>query len=146
MINLRNNKLLVILVAICLFSTTYGQQTEKTKRQLNFEIYGPIIPSDHFSEVTHYAFFHIVEDRRISENWTEPWITLTSQWKQMSEKQRQFIHKLQNDYQYRSIASRTGISRHLLTNLITLKHRKEQKPTRFSRLVGKMRKKWLRRL
>jgi hypothetical protein len=103
--------LIAILALAFIFSTTYGQQSEQLKRQLHFESSGIFKPTRHFSEVTHYGYFHIVEDRSIRENWTDEWITLSSQWKVMSEKQRQFIDKLNNDYQYRSIVREKGIAR-----------------------------------
>jgi hypothetical protein len=114
MITLRKSQLLIALAAACVFSAAYGQQSqqsEQTKHQLQFVISGTISPERHFSEVTHYGYFHLVEDRRFGEDWTQEWITKTSQWNQMSEKQRQFILKLQNDYQYRSTVRKKNIGR-----------------------------------
>lgn len=112
MITLRKIQLLVVLTAVCVFSTTYGQQSDKPKRQLKFEVAsGSIKIAEGFSEVTHLGFFHINKDRSIRQRWTDEWITLTSQWKQMSQKQQQFINKLQNDYQYRSSANKKNIGR-----------------------------------
>jgi len=110
MITLRKSQLLILMAVACVFSAAYGQKSEQPKRQLQFEISGTISPARHFTEVTHYGYFHLVEDRRFDENWTHKWITLTSQWKEMSEKQRQFILKMQNDYQYRNTASKRDLS------------------------------------
>ena len=109
MITLSKTKLLFALAALCVFSTVYGQQDEKSKQQLWFELASRTIeiPED-FPEVKYVGLLHIINDRDLG-----PWIgaiQTTSKWKEMSEKQQQFILKLQNDYKYKSIAKkkRTG--------------------------------------
>lgn len=110
MITTRKTKLL-ILAFFCVFATTYGQQDEKPKQQLWFELASRTIEiSEDFSEIKYVGLLHIIDDRDL-----RPWIgaiQTTSKWKEMSEKQQQFILKLQNDYKYRSIAKkkRTGYS------------------------------------
>jgi hypothetical protein len=85
------------LAAACVFSTTYGQQSEKTKRQLWFEVAtGRIGFPNRYSDVTHVGNFHVNKDRRLKSWITE--ISNTSQWNQMSENQQQFISKLENEY------------------------------------------------
>ncbi|NQT00426.1 MAG: hypothetical protein HQ580_00230 [Planctomycetes bacterium] len=108
MITLRKSQLLMVLAATCVFSTAYGQQNEQAKRQLQFEMSGTIKIAEEFSEIKYVANFHVINDRDLG-----PWIgaiSTTSKWKEISEKQRQFILKLQNDYKYKSIRSkwRTG--------------------------------------
>jgi hypothetical protein len=109
MITINKTKLLFALTAFCVFSAVYGQQDDKPKPQLWFEVAsGTIkIPED-FPEIKYIGQFNIINDRDLG-----PWIwavSTTSKWKEMSEKQRQFILKLENDYKYRSIVKkkRTG--------------------------------------
>jgi len=94
MITLRKSLLIMALVAACVFSTVYGQQSEKPIRQLSFELTsgtdGIIHPGTKYM-----AYFHITNDRNLGP-WGS-WITTTSKWNQMSEEQRQFILKLLND-------------------------------------------------
>ena len=111
MITLRKSQLLVVFAVTCIFSVAYGQQIEQAERQLQFVISGTFSPIRHYSEVTHYGYFHVSEDRSFRGRWTDEWITQTSQWKEMSEKQRQFIYKLQNDYKYRRAAQKWNIGR-----------------------------------
>lgn len=97
MITIRKNQLLVALAAICIFSAAYGQQREKAERQLQFEVAtGSIGFRGRYSNVTYVGNFHVIKDRRLN-SWV-PEISKTSQWKEMSEKQRQFISKLENEY------------------------------------------------
>jgi hypothetical protein len=100
----------MVLITVSVFSAAYGQQSEEPKRQLQFETSGTIKIGEEFPEVNYVANFHVIEDRDLG-----PWIyavQTTSKWKEMSEKQQQFILKLQNNYKYRSIAKKqkTGYS------------------------------------
>lgn len=110
MITLRKSQLLMVLAAACVFSTAYGQQSEKTKRQLWFEVAsGRIDIAEEFPEITYVANFHVINDRDLG-TWGGSAIQTTSKWNQMSQEQQQFISKLENDYKYKSIRSkrRTG--------------------------------------
>ena len=110
MITLRKSQLLMALAAACIFSAAYGQQSDKPKRQLQFKVAsGSIKIAEGYSEITHMGHFHLKEDRKFKESWINEWLTLTSQWKEMSEEQRQFILKLQNDYKYRNTARKKNI-------------------------------------
>jgi len=88
MITLRKNQLLIVLIAVCVFSAVYGQQSEQPKRQLRFEL------TSGFDGMTYpgtkyIGHFHVTNDRNLGP-WIS-WITTTSKWKEMSEEQRQFI-------------------------------------------------------
>jgi hypothetical protein len=102
MISAREIRLLVVLVAACVVSAIHAQQSEEAKRQLKFEVSTiPVELPYYFPEVEYVGDFHVTEDRSL-----EPWfysIRATSQWKEMSEEQRQFINKLHNDYQYKKV-------------------------------------------
>jgi hypothetical protein len=107
MITLRKTRLLMVVAAACVFSAAYGRQNDNTERQLKFETAGTMKIAEEFPEIKYVADFHVVKHRD-----TGRWIgaiDTTSKWKQMSEKQRQFILKLQNDYKYKSIARKRGI-------------------------------------
>jgi hypothetical protein len=109
MINLRKSKLLIALATVCVFSAAYGQQSEKPKRELQFEAApGRIDIAEDFPEIKFVANFHVINDRDL-RTWVGA-IKTTSKWNQMSQEQQQFISKLQNDYKYTSIRSkwRTG--------------------------------------
>jgi len=110
MITLRKSQLLMVLAAVCVFSVAYGQQSEKPKRQLWFEVAsGSFDIREVFPEIKYVANFHVINDRDLGR-WGVGAIQSTSKWNQMSKQQRQFILKLQNDYKYKSIRTkhRTG--------------------------------------
>lgn len=88
MITLRKNQLLIVLIAVCVFSAVYGQQSEKPKRQLLFELTSGTDEMT-YPGTKYLGYFHITNDRNLGP-WGS-WITTTSKWKEMSEEQRQFI-------------------------------------------------------
>jgi Arc/MetJ family transcription regulator len=88
MITRRKTQLLIILAATCFFPSAYGQQNENPKRQLSFELTSDT-PGMTYPGTKYLAYFHITNDRNLGP-WGS-WITTTSKWKEMSEKQRQFI-------------------------------------------------------
>ena len=95
MITLRKSQLLMILAAACVFSAAYGQQSEKPKRQLFFELTSGTDEMT-YPGTKYIGYFHVTTDRDLGP-WGS-WITTTSKWKEMSEEQRQLIIKLQNNY------------------------------------------------
>jgi len=94
MITLRKNQLLIVLIAVCVFSAAYGQQSEKPKRQLQFELTSGTDEMT-YPGTKYIAYFHVTTDRNLGP-WGS-WIKTTSKWNQMSQEQRQFIIKLQNN-------------------------------------------------
>jgi hypothetical protein len=107
MILVRKNQMLTILLTACFFvvSVVYAEQSEPAERQLKFEVSTiPVDLSYRFSEAKYVGYIHIREDRSL-RSWRD-WIQAVSQWKEMSEAQRQFINKLWNDYEYKKHISR----------------------------------------
>jgi hypothetical protein len=99
----RKTQLLIILIATCIFSVAYGLQSEEPKRQLSYEFASETIKiSEGFKEVKYVGYFHVTIDRR-PRSWLDV-ISRPSQWKQMSERQQQFISKLVKEY--RALGSR----------------------------------------
>lgn len=97
MIISRISQLLAVVAVACIFSMAHAEQTTHTKRELQFEISTKSVGlSSCPSETKYVGDFHIIKDRRLG-SWVFG-ISETSQWKQMSEAQRQFITKLQNEY------------------------------------------------
>jgi hypothetical protein len=78
----------MVLVVTCVFSVAYGQQSEKTKRQLRFELTSGTDEMT-YPGTKYIGYFHVTTDRNMG-SWVS-WITTTSKWNQMSEEQRQFI-------------------------------------------------------
>jgi len=106
MITLRKCQLLMVLIAVCVFSAAYGQQSEKTKRQLLFELTSGTDEMT-YPGTKYIAYFHVTSDRNLGP-WGS-WITTTSKWKEMSEEQRQFIIKLQNNDKNDRTSTRRGV-------------------------------------
>jgi len=94
MITLKKTQLLMALAAACVFSAAYGQQSEQPKRQLQFELTSGTDEMT-YPGTKYIGYFHVTNDRNLGP-WGS-WITTTSKWKEMSEKQQQFIVKLLND-------------------------------------------------
>ncbi len=105
MITLRKNQLLMLLTAICVFSNAFGQQTERPKRQLSFELTSGTDEMT-YPGTKYLGYFHITNDRNLGP-WGS-WITTTSKWKEMSEEQRQFIEGQINE-QYNRTLGRSSI-------------------------------------
>ena len=102
MISTRKNQMLTIMLTACLFvvSAVYAEQSEQPKRQLQFEVSAMSIDMDWpFDEVKFVGYFHVKVDRSL-RTWRYS-LMEASQWKEMSEEQRQFIRKLSDDYQYK---------------------------------------------
>jgi len=78
----------MVLAAVCVFSAAYGQQSEKPKRQLFFELTSGTDEMT-YPGTKYIGHFHVTKDRNLG-SWGS-WITTTSKWNQMSEGQRQFI-------------------------------------------------------
>ena len=97
MIISRRNQLLAVIATTYILSTVFAEQSTAPKRELKFELSTKSIWFSPCPSETKYAGdLHITKDRIL-----EPWVfgvSETSQWKQMSEAQRQFIIKLQNRY------------------------------------------------
>lgn len=109
MISKKKSRLFVTLVVACVFSSSYAQQTQQPKRKLRFAVSSKRVPNSNIrSEINHIGYFHIIKDRNLG-SWVLG-ISETSQWKQMSEKQRKFVSDLQNEYkvtakEYRRLGS-----------------------------------------
>ena len=93
----RKSQLLIVIVVTCIVLMAQAEQSAPAKRELQYELSTIIIPLSRCpSETKYVGDLHVIKDRIL-----EPWIfgvSETSQWKQMSEAQRQFITKLQNEY------------------------------------------------
>jgi len=97
MIISRMSQLLAVVAVTCFFSMAYAEQSKQTKRELQFELSTISIGLPYCPTETKYVgSFHVIKDRNLG-SWIFG-ISETSQWKQMSEAQRQFISKLQNEY------------------------------------------------
>ena len=102
MIILRKCQLLMVLLVAnaFVFSAICEEQSKPAKRQLKFETSTSRIRISYpLSEAKYVCYFHVKEDRSL-----QPWggsLQTMSEWKEMSEEQRQFIHKLFNEYQYK---------------------------------------------
>ncbi|MHC4165683.1 MAG: hypothetical protein ACYSWQ_01865 [Planctomycetota bacterium] len=97
MITSRRSQLMVAVTAIAIASTAVAEQGAETKRELQFEVRTvnlrfPSCPS----ETRFVGDMHITKDRNLP-SWIFQ-ISNTSQWEHMSESQRKFITRLQNEY------------------------------------------------
>ena len=99
-----------MIATIGIFSMSHAEQSTLTKRELQFEISTRAIPrSRHPSEAKYVGDFHITLDRRLGPRIFG--VSETSQWKQMSEAQRQFITRLQSKYRVTDIKQwRVGLA------------------------------------
>lgn len=110
MIISRISQWLAVVAATCIFSMAHAEHSTQAKRELQFEVSTkkPIGLPYHFPEVRYVGDFHVREDRSLG-SWLSLTIKATSQWKEMSEEQRQFINKLLNEYHYNKVARRQHI-------------------------------------
>ncbi len=97
MMFLRRSQWLAVITTICILSTAFAEQNTQTTRELQFEVSTKSIGlPTRPSEAKFVGTFHVVKDRQL-RTWIFD-ISDTSQWKQMSEAQRQSIIKVQNEY------------------------------------------------
>ncbi len=94
-----------LLIATCVLASlpTYAKQSEPAKRQLKFEVSTTPVELRHrFPEVKYVGYFHVKEDRKL-ESWLYG-VHEMPQWKELSEEQRRFIHRLLNNFEYKKYA------------------------------------------
>lgn len=101
---LRKKQILVALIAVCFCLVTNAQQAEQPKRQLQFEVsQNPVYIHNgrriaKYPGITHMGLLHIRRDRLLRP-WLE-WISETSQFKEMSEQQRQFVTRFKDEHRF----------------------------------------------